>query len=188
MRGVVSDLFSGLFVHRVHLPAIPPQGHPRQDPAVCEIRGRCARADLPLAELEPLPRAGTAGLLPFDRAGIASQQSRGPELDAVLPIGLDERAGDAQPQRAGLARLSAAIHMCPHIERAERVGGGEGLLDVLHERRARKVVAEVRPLMSHLPVPGVRYTRATLVLRRPTACQRNWGTTVVMRSPSRRKE
>ncbi len=30
--------------------------------------------------------------------------------------------------------------------------------------------------MSHLPVPGVRYTRATLVLRRPTACQRNWGT------------
>jgi hypothetical protein len=38
-------------------------------------------------------------------------------------------------------------------------------------------------LMSHLPVPGVRYTRATLVFRRPTACHRNWGV-AVMRSPS----
>src|SRR2546426_215423 len=35
--------------------------------------------------------------------------------------------------------------------------------------------------MFHWPEPGVRYTRATLTLRRPTACQRSSGVTAVMR-------
>ena len=47
-----------------------------------------------------------------------------------------------EPERACLARLPAAIHMRPHVERAERVGGGEALLNVLHQRRPREVVTQ----------------------------------------------
>ncbi len=39
-----------------------------------------------------------------------------PAAWSVLPIGLDQRAGDGQPQRAGLTRLPAAIHVRLHIE------------------------------------------------------------------------
>src|SRR5207253_1293143 len=38
--------------------------------------------------------------------------------------------------------------------------------------------------MFHLPEPGVRYTRATPTLRRPTACQRSSGVTPLLIGPS----
>src|SRR2546429_5107148 len=37
--------------------------------------------------------------------------------------------------------------------------------------------------MFHFPEPGVRYTRATPTLRRPTACQRSSGVTPLLIAP-----
>ena len=115
MRAVVSYPCWGCVVHRVHLRSTP-QGHPELDPAVCEIAAgrsvQCRRVSrtcssslrgslrsasttaLALAELEPLPRARPARLLPLDRARIAGQQSRGPELGPVRTIGLHQRPRD----------------------------------------------------------------------------------------------
>src|SRR5438067_1108413 len=41
--------------------------------------------------------------------------------------------------------------------------------------------------MFHFPEPGVRYTRATLTLRRPTACQRSSGVTEALIAPPPRR-
>ena len=70
----------------------------------------------------------------------------------MLAIGLDQRARDGVPQGASLAGLPAAVHERAHIERAERVGRGERLLDVLHQRGPREVVAQRAAV--HVPLAG----------------------------------
>src|SRR3954471_22827142 len=97
---------------------------------------------LPLTELEPLPRARTAGLLPLDGPRVAGHQSSGSQLGPMLAIGLDQGPRNGVPKGPGLPRLAAAVHMGFHIEGAERVGGGERLLDVLHQRRTGKVISQ----------------------------------------------
>jgi hypothetical protein len=88
---------------------------------------------LPLRKLEPLPRSRPAGLLPLDSTGIAGHQAGRPELDPVLSVGLYQGPCNGVPKRAGLSGLPAPIHVCLHIERAESIGGGERLLNVLHQ-------------------------------------------------------
>ena len=51
----------------------------------------------------------------------------------MLTIGFNQGPGDGMPQRAGLSRLPTTIHVRLHIERAQCVRSGEGLLDVLHQ-------------------------------------------------------
>ena len=97
---------------------------------------------LPLAELEPLSGARTAGLLALDGARIARQEPGRPQLGPVQAVGLHQRPRDAVPERARLPRLAAAVHVRRDVEGAEGVGGGERLLDVLHQRGPREVVAE----------------------------------------------
>ncbi len=94
-----------------------------------------AVAILPLAELEPLPRTGTSRLLALNRPGVPGHKTCGPELGPVLAIGFHQRPGNGVPQRAGLTGLTATVHVGLHIERAQRIRRGEGLLDVLHQRR-----------------------------------------------------
>ena len=86
------------------------------------------------------------------------------ELDVVF----DQRARDAEAQRAGLAGDAAAGDRREHVELVGRFGhqqrvldlgakrfGGEGLLDRLAiDDRSRRL-------------PGLRNTRAVDVLRRP---------------------
>ena len=58
----------------------------------------------------------------------------------------------------------------PHMD------GGDFVVVVNAEKvrlTGRKM--EQKQYFCHLPDPGVRYTRATLSLRRPIACQRNSG-------------
>src|SRR5687768_1613684 len=58
------------------------------------------------------------------------------------------------PQGAGLTGLPAAIDVRLDIKRPERVGGGKRLLDVLHQRRPREVVAEGTAV--DVPLAGAR--------------------------------
>src|SRR5439155_17088726 len=47
--------------------------------------------------------------------------------------------------------------------------------------------SSVRPLVFHFPDPGLRYTRATPTLRRPTACQRSSVVIAVLIGPAPRR-
>src|SRR6476660_9853467 len=160
MRVCVSYLSSGLSVHRVHLRPRPPQGHPRagsggvRDGVILSPSLSLRVTRLPLAELEPLPGAWATRLLALDGARIARHEPGGPELGPVLPVRLHQRPRDPQPKRPGLARLPAPVHVRLHVERAERVGGGEALLDVLHQRRTREVVAQRAAVDVPLDGPG----------------------------------
>jgi len=51
----------------------------------------------------------------------------------MLTVGRDERPGDGEAQRPGLSRLPATVDQRADIERAERVGRSERLLDVLYQ-------------------------------------------------------
>src|SRR5207249_9400537 len=53
---------------------------------------------------------------------------------------------------------------------------------VLHSFPTRRS-SDLRPLIFHFPEPGVRYTRATPTLRRPTACQRSSGVIAALIGP-----
>src|SRR5690348_16757982 len=114
MRVYVSNLSLGLSVHRVHLRARPPQGHPRPDPAVCDVGREDGKTggredkpslsalrslvlpslgltvlpscELPLTELEPLPGARPTRLLALDGAGVAGHEARRPQLGPVLSV------------------------------------------------------------------------------------------------------
>src|SRR6266540_5518599 len=86
-------------------------------------------AFLPLRELEPFAGSSSARLLPH------------------------HRARDAEPHRAGLTGEPAADHTRLHVERPERVGRGERLLNVRHERRPREIVAQRPPVDAPLARP-----------------------------------
>src|SRR5512135_290271 len=107
---------------------------------------------LPLRELEALPGAGPTRLLALDRARIPRQEPRAAELGAVLRVRRDERPGHAQPHRPGLSRLPAPAHVRPDVEGTEGIGRGERLLDVLHQRGPREIVAERAAV--DVPLPG----------------------------------
>src|SRR5262245_58167140 len=131
---------------------------------------------LPLTELEPLPGTSAARLLALDRPGIPSQQSGGPQLDAMLTVGRDERPGDGEAQRAGLSRLPATVDQRADIESAERVGRSKRLLDVLYQGGTGEVVTQ-RPSI-HIPLTSAggevhpRDTRLAATHRLPTEFRR----------------
>src|SRR5258708_32453409 len=75
---------------------------------------------LPLAELEPLPRARLARLLALDRARVPRQQAAVAQLLPVRLIHVQQRPGDPEPQRTPLPRHPAAVHARFHYESAER--------------------------------------------------------------------
>src|SRR6266850_316434 len=110
--------------------------------------------DLPLAELEPLARSGAARLLPLHHPRIPRQQSLLPQFLTVPLVGQAQRPRDREPHRPRLPRHPAAPTQGPHVEGAERVGRRERLLDVRHQRRPGKVVAQRAPV--DVPLPRAR--------------------------------
>jgi hypothetical protein len=60
----------------------------------------------------------------------------------VLAIRLDQCPGDGVTERSSLTGLATTTHMGLHIEGAESIGGGEGLLNVLNQGRAREIVTQ----------------------------------------------
>src|SRR5438552_12206668 len=67
------------------------------------------RAKLPLAELRRFARLVQPGLLALDDSGVARQEAGTLERHAQLGIGLDQRAGDAVPDGAGLAARATPV-------------------------------------------------------------------------------
>ena len=67
-------------------------------------------------------------------------------------VHLEQCPGNAQSERAGLAGDPAAVAMGSHVERAQRVRCGKGLLDVLNQRGPREVITQ-RPAVD-FPLPG----------------------------------
>src|SRR4051794_13511807 len=97
---------------------------------------------LPFTELEPLPGAGASRLLALDCTRIPGHETGGPQLGPMLSVGLDQRSRNGVAKRARLAGLTAAVHVGLHIERAERVGGRERLLNVLHQGGTGEIVPQ----------------------------------------------
>ena len=56
-----------------------------------------------------------------------------PVLDPVM---------NTRAMRPSLPARSPALQRSFHVERAQRIGGGKRLLDVLHERRPREVISQ----------------------------------------------
>src|SRR5207248_9073107 len=101
-----------------------------------------APGQLPLRELRRLARLVQAGLLALDLAGVAGEEPLPLQRNAEIRIGLDERAGDSVPNRAGLAARASPVHAHAQVERA---------LDARHlQRRERELTVreprEVRPV------------------------------------------
>src|SRR6266480_113580 len=106
---------------------------------------------LSLTELEPLARSRAARLLPLDDPRIPRQQSLLPQLLAMPLVRQAQGPRNRESHRPRLPRHPAAPAQRPHVEGAERVGRGERLLDVRHERRPGKVVAQRTPVDVPLP-------------------------------------
>ena len=70
---------------------------------------------LALGELRRFAGLVEAGLLALDLARVAREEALALERDAQLGIGLDERAGDAVPDGAGLARRAASLDACAQV-------------------------------------------------------------------------
>src|SRR5690606_6089053 len=97
-----------------------------------------AVAVLAFAELEALTGTGQAVLLALLRARIAREQPVLAQGAAQLLVVLDERACDAEAQRAGLSHDPAASGGGHHVEPLGRLGGDERLANQLPLRLGRE--------------------------------------------------
>ena len=125
---------------------------------------------LTLTELEPLTGAGHPVLLALFRARVAREQAVFLEARAELDVELAQRAGDAEADRAGLARHAAATDGGEDIE---LFGSFREQKRRLHQDAKRfaagRTLLNSRRLTLMAPVPGRRNTRAVDSLRRPVA-------------------
>src|SRR4051794_5690963 len=89
---------------------------------------------LAFAELEALARALLPVLLALLDARVARQEAFLLQLRPELQVVLDQGAGDAEAQRAGLAGDAAAGDRRQHVELVRRFGQRERALDLGAER------------------------------------------------------
>src|SRR6185503_14755401 len=82
---------------------------------------------LALAELEALARASHTVLLAFLGARIARQQPRLAQRRPEFLVELDERAGNTEANRAGLAGDAAACRRREHVKTLHHLGDDERL-------------------------------------------------------------
>src|SRR5829696_259556 len=161
---------------------------PRATPRTC----------LALAELELLACFRAAGLLALHRAGVAREEAEVAELPAVPLVDLHQRPRDGEAQCARLPRLPAALQVRPDVELAQRVGGGERLLNRRDERRTREVVAERAPVDVPLAGAGPQVDAADGFLAAadgvrnrvghatsPRSCRRSWAAAAAPRADAR---
>src|SRR3954470_23161563 len=109
---------------------------------------------LALAELEALACLRTAGLLALDGTCVAREETEVAKLATVILVDLDEGTRHGKAERAGLARLAAAVHVRLDVILAKPVRRREWLLDGRDERGTREVVAERAPVDVPLAASG----------------------------------
>ena len=94
------------------------------------IKQLVSSGKLTLAELEAGTCARLTGLLPFDLAGIAGEETFGLESGTVsLSVEIAQGAGDSEPDSLCLSFGTTADDVDSHIELAFGLGDGEGLVD-----------------------------------------------------------
>src|SRR6185437_5670419 len=81
---------------------------------------------LALGELEALARPLLAVLLAFLHAGIAREQSGAAQFGAELGVDQQQRAGDAERDRAALAGDAAPMNVGQHIVLPVELDGDQG--------------------------------------------------------------
>src|SRR5687767_10225967 len=97
---------------------------------------------LALGELRTLAGLLEAGLLALLHASVTREEAAPLELGAEVRIGLDQRAGDAVAQRAGLGADSAAVHRGDDVHARLVADRLERLADRALEGAAREEVVE----------------------------------------------
>ena len=107
-------------------------------------------AFLSLRELESLTCARLTGFLPLHRASVPCEEPVLAQLPPVRVIRSEQRPGNGEPQSTCLPGEPTAGHTRPDVERPERVGHGERLLNVLNQRAAWEVIPQGSPV--HVPL------------------------------------
>src|SRR5581483_8216727 len=136
-------------------------------------QGGASLAPTPALEASTLRELGRlAGLvqprlLALHLARVARQEALPLERHAQLRVRLDERPGDAVPDRARLAADAAAVHAHAQVVRARGASDLERRHRELAVQGRGKYSSSVLPLIHVFPSPGRRMTRATDVLRLP---------------------
>jgi hypothetical protein len=126
-----------------------------------------AALPLPFAELEALARPLLPVLLAFLDPRVARQEAFLLQPRPQLEVVLDQRARDAEPQRAGLAGDAAAGDRREDVELVGGLGDASGCLIWVRSASVGKACSRGLRLTVMPPLPGRRNTRAVDVLRRP---------------------
>src|SRR5262249_44879353 len=101
---------------------------------------------LALGKLEPLAGAFLPILLALFAAGIAGKKTFDLKFLAQFSVELQQRAGNAQLQSAGLAVDSSTGDIRRNIERRGRLGGHERLLHFHSLRLGQEVLVKLAPV------------------------------------------
>src|SRR4029079_1721566 len=109
---------------------------------------------LTFRELEPLTSLRTTRLLTLDGTCVAREEAEIAKFATMRFVDIDEGGGDGETQRAGLARVPAAINVGLHVVTTECVGRDKRLLNRRHVRRTRERVDERAPV--DVPLAGAR--------------------------------
>src|SRR5262249_12532380 len=119
------------FCRRSAVPVAPPAARagPRRVGGACEMD-----SGLPLAALEALARARLPVLLPLLHARVARQEALPTEQRLQRIVLPHERARQAQPDRARLAREPAPRDADVHVELVAEICHHQRLERVQHER------------------------------------------------------
>src|SRR5690606_22178449 len=107
-----------------------------------------------LAVLRRLAGLLEAVLLALDDARVAGEEAGLLQRRAVLRVGLDERAGDRQAQRTGLAGGAAALEVGVDVVAVGLLDRDERLPDQLLVQLAREVLLEGPAVEAELARPG----------------------------------
>src|SRR5262249_15602770 len=114
----------------------------------------CATSGLALRELRRLASLVQAGLLPLDDASVSGQEALALERHAQVRIDLDERAGDAVPDGAGLSARPAAVDADAEVVLTFEPGDAERGEHHRAVRQAREVLLDRLAVEPGLSVAG----------------------------------
>ncbi len=114
---------------------------------------RQLQEDLALGELRALAGLLQAVLLALDGTGVAGEEASLLEVGAVV-ASLEEGAGDAEAQGAGLTGDAAAVAQGDDVEVLNGVGNLEGRAGVVNELLAAEVVQRVAAVDGDLAGAG----------------------------------